>query len=213
MFLLSLSKESSSCNTHESKLDKKNTGPKPQFEKGLYNEKKRDQYQPDGFLKESDSEDECRSGEWNDDNDSLDKSNILVDDANKLRERAMRTHKYINVSRHEFFDISAEESTSTGFKDDESHDDDTFGGSSTSSEDNNNDGTNCEGQMKKRKADSDEEYEFNENNDDSSESDELSGENLDNGGDRDNGQRRAQGGGQTTLEDSWEFAEYRDGSK
>ena len=203
-----MSTDSSTCNTHESKLNKHNTAPTPQFEKHLYDEKKKDEYQLDGFLQQSDSEEYCKSSACDDDSDGIDVNNILVNGNNKLRHRKLQSHKYINISQRDFLDTSAGESSSSGFEDNESHDDGTFGGSSTSSDYNIKKHGNDDSNVKWTNEDSGEDYEFNDEDEDSSYSDEQGTDPSFNGDNtRDGGKR----GGQTTLEYSWEFAEHRGG--
>jgi len=202
-----LSTDSSTCNTHESKLKKNNTAPTPQFEKHLYDERKNNEYQLDGFLQQTDSEDSRESRGCDVDSDGIDESNILVNKTNKLRDRKLLSHKYINISRHNFLDASPDESSSSGFEDNESHDENTFGGSSTSSDYNIKKRTNKDSNTKMTNEDSDKDYELEDEDDDSTYSDDQSRDESYNG---DNTGTEGKIGRQTTLEYSWEFATRRD---
>jgi hypothetical protein len=117
----------------------------------------------------------------------------------------VRNHRYVNVSRQARAFLDDKASDDEGFEDDSSGDSHTFGGSTSPSEvtsiDTNDDVSTLKEKVnrKKRKAESEEDYDPTE--DDETEDDET---------DDDENNNDKRDGGQTTLQQSFAFSVLKD---
>lgn len=103
---------------------------KPQYDQNVYNEENQDEYQSDGWLRNSESEDDEVSEEGgHTDSDGVNPNNILPEPSDQVRNR-----RYVNVSRQARAFLDDKASDDEGFEDDSSGDSHTFGGSTSPSE-------------------------------------------------------------------------------
>lgn len=174
---------------------------KPQYDQNVYNEENQDEYQSDGWLRNSESEDDEVSEEGgHTDSDGVNPNNILPEPSDQVRNR-----RYVNVSRQARAFLDDKASDDEGFEDDSSGDSHTFGGSTSPSEvtsiDTNDDVSTLKEKVnrKKRKAESEEDYDPTE--DDETEDDET---------DDDENNNDKRDGGQTTLQQSFAFSVLKD---
>lgn len=196
---------SSSEEEQQEERNKEDNSIKPQYESNLYDDERQDEYQLDGWIQKSESEDDYSDGAGDhSDSDAVNPDNILPASSNQERsqpQRRVSSRRYINVSQQAHAYLDDEASNEEAFEDDSSGDGDTFGGSTSPSKvasiDTNDEISTLKDKVnrKKRKAESEEDY--NPSEDDESESEDDTNDDISDGR-------------QITLEQSFAFSVLKD---